>query len=495
METPISRPREEQKAPDNSCLSRFLNFFKAKIYAVLGVERMVGAARIETCQKVRKEFEDYVAPNIHQNTVVQLEAAQRKIEESKIVQEGITAQLEVAQKEIKELKEATKLAVAQLEVAQSEAKELRTQLESAQKEIEKLRATTNQAVQKAKDEFRNHVAPNVHTQLEVRRNIEAIRMRVYERFIPLAEKNEDNRFSWIHKDKGIFLIADGFSGMSGKLASRTAVDGVGKSLVDKILYGDNNHLHEFFKEQIIAVNSKLTKGSARTTFDGLVVDYSIGLAYGYHIGDSRIYSVDKKGKLKQRTTDHRGSGSGRVPPSMCLGVPFGKDNKLEDIVIKLDDRRQDEGILGIYMATDGGIDTVTDEERNAIFRGLFDENKDPDQILDELIELAFCPKEVLTRRIGLNIGLDNWEYLANRFKLSFKTQRGDFDKTACENYFRENIDTETGRGMRRELAMILGLLDDTVMYFVQLNRIAIGGTKITPRKLGFPATTKKPRKK
>lgn len=105
METPISRPREEQKAPDNGYLRRFLN-------SVFGVDRLVSSARKDfekrlkeaitaTEQRIKDSFNGYVPPDVHQEIVERLNAAREKIDTLQLERYWSKRQIEVAEETIK----------------------------------------------------------------------------------------------------------------------------------------------------------------------------------------------------------------------------------------------------------------------------------------------------------------------------------------------------------------------------------------------------------
>ncbi len=332
METLRPKLQEGSKAPDNSYLSRFLNFFKKKIYAVLGVERIVDSARIETSQKVRKEFEGYVSPRVHAQ---ELEQAAQK--------EGANAQLlEVAQEEIKGLREATRQAVKK---AKDEFKDYIhpnfhqnaiKQLETVQREAASLKLELG-FEQKAKDKFKNYVAPDVHqkvieqlgdAQMEIGR-LETERknsnVTVETCMVPhikhpfvleipgkIHESNEDSHYARVFKDVsgtewGLSLTADGLSGYGGLEASHLAINVIRSRIEDTLCSTKCDDTSELIKSAILEANRRLDKPKRpiHSTLDLILMrEKELYLA---HMGDGRIYFGCGQ-DLIQVTTDEEQGG-------------------------------------------------------------------------------------------------------------------------------------------------------------------------------------------
>lgn len=418
MEKPISRLREEQKVPDNSYLSRFLDFFKRKIYAVLGVERMVDSAR--------KEFAGYIAPNVHQDTVVQLVAAQREIEESKVVQEDATAQLEGAQKE---------------------AEGLRAQLNSAQEKIEELREVTKQAVQRAKAEFRDYIAPDVHqnvvTQLETaRREIDELSKAKQKRKVltdgtveldrsrirrfstalikhPMKEQCGDSCTGEFMDELGIglFIVGDGVSGKSDHYASNYACDNLRSVLRKRLLNEGNSNIEQMIREEIEIVSKFLFKKGAATTLELAMYDSSSQKLHTAHLGDSRMYLVvgdDKEfpfeGKeVKQFTKDHSyGQGKG---PSTCLGA------RADDTDYKLIDLSTfDNEHIFLFMCTDGLTEVKASKQEIARVFHTYKRGEDLDIIINKFKHIYYYPYEMLKLLINLNVDNTLWKNITEVFQ-------------------------------------------------------------------------------
>lgn len=442
IETPISRPQEEQKTPNNSYLSRFFEFFKAKIYAVLGVDRMVGAARIEARQEVKKEFKGYIAPNVYSDAMVQLDATRREIEEVK--------------KEFDRVDIAKKDATAQLKVSQEEAERSRAQLEVAKKEIEKLREATIQAVQKVRAEFKNYVAPNVHqhaiAQLEtVEKEIEALRAK---RKIP---KNDDVKLDRIshrriyfakelisHPKKkagedfcsaeyleelemGLFIVCDGLSGYNGCIGSSKGVSLLRRKLRERLRKGAENPI-DILDEVISQVSDQLLELNAGTTLDLALYDINSFKLYTAHAGDSEQFLIkghakDSSGKvnplpflgaeIKPFTIRQYNRETGGPLKGLGCGVASEWDIRVDDI------GEMPEDYVFLLMQTDWirerDIDKFT--LRKAFDR--YTQGDDLSSILSTIADFYHCPREYILHKLKTSmteISISKWKFVMSKLK-------------------------------------------------------------------------------
>ena len=112
---------------------------------------------------------------------------------------------------------------------------------------------------------------------------------------------------------GIFLVADGMGGhQSGEVASKLAAQATSRELLDHLLgptiyEGDLKSEDEIIKLVTDAVSKaqalihRQVPGGGTTLTLALAVDDQI---YSAHVGDSRMYLVDKAGRLTVKTRDH-----------------------------------------------------------------------------------------------------------------------------------------------------------------------------------------------
>lgn len=131
----------------------------------------------------------------------------------------------------------------------------------------------------------------------------------------VKEVNQDNFLVKIYEDKlediGLFVICDGMGGLAyGEIASSTAVKCfkewfeenyevvVHNKNEEEIIFLMTNVLKEI-NEKIIAYGKKV-EARVGTTVSALLI--CNGKYYIVHIGDTRIYKIDKK--LRQLTEDH-----------------------------------------------------------------------------------------------------------------------------------------------------------------------------------------------
>ncbi|MFW5713865.1 MAG: PP2C family protein-serine/threonine phosphatase [Brevefilum sp.] len=112
---------------------------------------------------------------------------------------------------------------------------------------------------------------------------------------------------------GIFLVADGMGGhQSGEVASRLAVQAVSKDLMDHVfeslIYhgkantrGEINNLMKDAVNQAQALIQQKVPGGGTTLTLAMVINDQF---YSAHVGDSRLYLIDRKGQLSLKTKDH-----------------------------------------------------------------------------------------------------------------------------------------------------------------------------------------------
>lgn len=112
---------------------------------------------------------------------------------------------------------------------------------------------------------------------------------------------------------GIFLVADGMGGhQSGEVASKLAAQAASKELLDHlfeaILYeresSSEDKLLKLVKEAVNEAQTLILRrvpGGGTTLTLALIIDEQI---YSAHVGDSRLYLIDREGQLNLKTKDH-----------------------------------------------------------------------------------------------------------------------------------------------------------------------------------------------
>lgn len=130
--------------------------------------------------------------------------------------------------------------------------------------------------------------------------------------------NQDSLYCNTTPDQnaGVFVVADGVGGLdSGEVASQTAVAEVEAWWQEYILEGnpgDTESTVDALSQLIFTINQKIqsinqdSEKSSATTFSLLLIYKN--RYYAAHVGDSRIYAVDKRNadfvRLLQVTRDH-----------------------------------------------------------------------------------------------------------------------------------------------------------------------------------------------
>ncbi|MDY6873350.1 MAG: protein phosphatase 2C domain-containing protein [Chloroflexota bacterium] len=112
---------------------------------------------------------------------------------------------------------------------------------------------------------------------------------------------------------GIFLVADGMGGhQSGEIASQLAARGASQYLLENIIqdgmFSPEKIKSATLREQMQSAVEKAQQlirqqvpGGGTTLTLALVLDDHV---YTAHVGDSRLYLVDKEGDLQLKTKDH-----------------------------------------------------------------------------------------------------------------------------------------------------------------------------------------------
>lgn len=112
---------------------------------------------------------------------------------------------------------------------------------------------------------------------------------------------------------GIYLVADGMGGhQSGEIASSLVTQSVSKSLIEKYfevyIYDRQPFTEEDIQQSIIAaIDDAQALIKRRVPGGGTTLTMAMGFDgtfFSAHIGDSRLYLIDREGKLSLKTKDH-----------------------------------------------------------------------------------------------------------------------------------------------------------------------------------------------
>jgi len=112
---------------------------------------------------------------------------------------------------------------------------------------------------------------------------------------------------------GIYLVADGMGGhQSGEIASSLVTQSVSKSLIEKYfevyIYDRQPFTEEDIQQSIIAaIDDAQALIKSRVPGGGTTLTMAMGFDgtfFSAHIGDSRLYLIDREGKLSLKTKDH-----------------------------------------------------------------------------------------------------------------------------------------------------------------------------------------------
>lgn len=200
---------------------------------------------------------------------------------------------------------------------------------------------------------------------------------------------------------GLYVVADGMGGhKNGEIASELAIRTIVGYILTEIytpmmsLNPQPSELSfkEIFHSGIEKANTEILKksyGGGTTVTAVLIVGEQMTIA---HVGDSRVYSVDKEGNLEALTRDHslvrRLQELGQITPEEAAVHPqrnvlyraLGQGEPFEPEVISTS--RPDGGSL--LICSDGLWSIVTQE----VISGIIKSGKSPQQICDKLIDAA-----------------------------------------------------------------------------------------------------------
>jgi len=200
---------------------------------------------------------------------------------------------------------------------------------------------------------------------------------------------------------GLYIVADGMGGhKNGEIASELAIRAVVGYILTEIytplmsLNPEQGELsfREVFHEGIEKANAEIIKnsyGGGTTVTAILIVGDQMTIA---HVGDSRVYSVDKNGKMEALTRDHslvkRLQELGQITPEEAAVHPqrnvlyraLGQGEPFDPEIIST--RRPDSGYL---LVCSDGLWSIVDGE---IMSSVFKSGTSVQDICDRLIDAA-----------------------------------------------------------------------------------------------------------
>ncbi|MEE8356598.1 MAG: PP2C family serine/threonine-protein phosphatase [Anaerolineales bacterium] len=200
---------------------------------------------------------------------------------------------------------------------------------------------------------------------------------------------------------GLYVVADGMGGhKNGEIASELAIRTVVGYILTEI-YKPMMSLNpkpsemsfkEVFHSGIEKANTEILKnsyGGGTTVTAVLIVGEQMTIA---HVGDSRVYSVDKDGNLEALTRDHslvkRLQELGQITPEEAAVHPqrnvlyraLGQGEPFEPEIISTS--RPD---LGSLLICSDGLWNIVPQE---VISGIIVSGESPQQICDKLIDAA-----------------------------------------------------------------------------------------------------------
>jgi serine/threonine protein phosphatase PrpC len=214
----------------------------------------------------------------------------------------------------------------------------------------------------------------------------------------LSEKRPQNEDSYLELPaQGVFAVADGVGGaQAGDVASQMAVEILGEAFINQSSEIDAEDVMRLAIERanlaIYQMASELPQLSSMATT--LVALHLTGnIATIGHVGDSRLYRVEKDGTLHRETLDHsvveEEVRAGRMTPEQALTHPsrniisraLGAE---PDIDIDMKTIMVDPGNT-FLLCSDGITRHITDEEIGALLAAGFD----PVDLCERMKEICY----------------------------------------------------------------------------------------------------------
>jgi protein phosphatase len=130
--------------------------------------------------------------------------------------------------------------------------------------------------------------------------------------IGLSRLENQDYLGYLELKNGVLLIvADGVGGGdNGEIASKLVVESILESFKEKFKESDKESIKEFLKNSILKANEQLVNFAKMSDRSTMATTLTLALILNdtelfiAHVGDSRVYELEKSGKVIQRTPDH-----------------------------------------------------------------------------------------------------------------------------------------------------------------------------------------------
>ena len=222
----------------------------------------------------------------------------------------------------------------------------------------------------------------------------------------VRKANQDAYYVWLSEygvtpPRGLLIVADGMGGhQKGEVASRMAVD-TSKEILQPILEAEVINIEEMDEKLVGAVqtaNSKINNYALEEGIDpqniGTTIECAVllgSLAFTAHVGDSRIYRLNKSG-LEKLTQDHSAVaemiGAGLLEPediythpqrnvlTQGLGGDINIDVEFNKFEMSIGER--------LLLCSDGLWGLVRDDEIEKMLL----QAASPEQLVEDFIDAA-----------------------------------------------------------------------------------------------------------
>lgn len=214
----------------------------------------------------------------------------------------------------------------------------------------------------------------------------------------LSEKRPQNEDSYLDlPEYGIFAVADGVGGaQAGDVASQMAVEILAEAFANQ---APNADAEETMKAALERANGAIFQmaadlpqlSSMATTIAALHINENIATIG--HVGDSRVYSIDPRGKLRRETADHsvveEEVRAGRMTVEQALNHPsrniisraLGAEN---DVEVELKTVMVEPGTT-FLLCSDGITRHIPDVELEEIIGA----GSEPEEVTKRLKDLCY----------------------------------------------------------------------------------------------------------
>ncbi len=208
---------------------------------------------------------------------------------------------------------------------------------------------------------------------------------------------------------GLYLVADGCSGYSGRSASGKVVKTIGMFVEDNLISSKSDP-GEILKQGVIHANEFVSKGHQRTTLEALLLSTEQGFLV--HLGDSRAYALGSE--MKQLTKDERGYGDDG--PGNYLGEEYVNSRKIADrLNLQILYQAAAERPPYFIAMTDGFLGRVMEDELQEVFKALL-RDEDPEVLLEKMAAIYASPRKMILSqsiqdlRLYFVRGVDNFPF-------------------------------------------------------------------------------------